>query len=135
MKYPIGSAIIAVLACPSCSSRPASQPAISQQPVPELVRVDSNALCTVRTTGQLLNIRCRSRDHYSDRSRMALVLDRTLICPTRSGSDTIPTIAPERLRAIHADSIVSIETVDVVPESIQRRCSERLQRVIYVITK
>ena len=130
-----GFAILAFLTSLSCSSRPPSDPASIAQPVPDLVQKDSIPPCTFRTNEHKLSIRCSYRDDVSDWNRVALVVDRLLMCAMRTRSDTVPVIDPERLRAIRPESIVSIETFNVVPDTIQRGCDERLRRVIYIVTK
>ena len=64
-----------------------------------------------------------------------MMVDKDLMCPEKTAADTAPQIPLERLRSIQPDAIVAIETTRIIPDSVQRRCRERLKRVIYVRTK
>ena len=75
------------------------------------------------------------RIEHTDWSGVALVLNREIVCPTRTTADSVAKIDPARLQQIRPESILTIEIDNAVPDSIQRGCTERLRRVIYLVTR
>ena len=76
-----------------------------------------------------------ARNEMSNVDRIALVINQRTHCPIRVRGDSIPRFDIERARAVKPESIVGIERLKVVPDSIQRRCPDLLREVIYITTK
>ena len=125
---------LAFLGCSPTRSPGAAAP--DPEPISNVVRTDSLPLCERSAAGVFVNTPCMFvRDDRTDWSGVALVVNREIICPTRTRADSVPKVDPERLRAIKPETVLAIETVRVVPDSIQRGCAERLRKVIYLVTK
>lgn len=135
MSSPIVHVLVAFLACLGCSPPAASRQASATDTVPASKLDDSARPCDVQRTDGLLRIRCSRSNEAPDWNRVALLLDTALICPVKTASDTAPLIPVERLPMIRPESIVAIDVTRVVPDSIQRRCQERLRKVIYLQTR
>ena len=95
---------------------------------PAPTQPDVQALCGLREDVFIL---CETYDWRA----VAFAIDGRIVCPKRTPPDTTLMADFERITAVRRDSIESIEVVKVVPDSVQRGCRDRLQKVIYLRTK
>ena len=130
--YPTLAVLVVALGCSTSASR---KEAVARSLEQTGTQGDSAGGCNVVRADSLLRIRCSRRNDVPDWNRVAMMVDKDLMCPEKTAADTAPQIPLERLRSIQPDAIVAIETTRIIPDSVQRRCRERLKRVIYVRTK
>jgi len=137
VKHLSPTVFLAAVALIGCSRSPSPSPTVSApSPVLNVVRHDSLPLCQRDAKGSLSNTPCLYvRDDRPDVNGAAIVVNQEVICPIKTAADSVAMVDPARLRRIKPESILTIEIIKTVPDSIQRRCAEQLRKVIYLVTK